>query len=77
MRQLHRPGAVHTSVYEDASVSEHLLEWLVNVLPTGFAETAGDAACGVLMSLMACVRYRGAGEVSSTAGNHKMRDEEH
>ena len=39
---------------EDASVSEHLLEWLVNVLPTGFAETAGDAACGELMPLTAC-----------------------
>ena len=25
-----------TSVHEEASVSEHLLEWLVNVLPTGF-----------------------------------------
>ena len=48
--------AVHTSVYEDASVSEHLLEWLVKVLPTGFAETAGDAACGELMPLTACVQ---------------------
>ncbi len=57
------PNATHTSVYEDASVSEHLLEWLVNVLPTGFAETAGDAACGELMPLMACVRYRDACKV--------------
>ena len=47
-----------TSVHDDASVSEHLLEWLVKVLPTGFADAAGDAAWGELMPLNACERER-------------------
>ncbi len=45
---------MRASVYDDASVSEHLLEWLVNTLPTGSTETAGDAAVGELMPLIVC-----------------------
>ena len=59
-------------MYEDASVSEHLLEWLVNVLPTGLAETAGDAACGELMPLIACREHEAAGEVRSAISNPRL-----